>query len=181
MPNQTGPKRTPREREVDIPVEIRLWVRGLSLKEIAAEISKDRPYSVGYSTIDRDIKIERAAWRSETLGAIDELIACELIRVNQIEREAWDAWERSKKDSERSVTERKTGESETMRAQMVREGQCGDPRYLTQVQWCIDKRCKLLGLDAPQRSQIEVTMPYQAISDEQLDQMIKALADGADA
>lgn len=29
---------------------------------------------------------------------------------------------------------------------------CGDTKFLTVVQWCIDRRCKLLGLDAPSTS-----------------------------
>jgi hypothetical protein len=29
---------------------------------------------------------------------------------------------------------------------------CGDPRFLAGVQWCIDRRAKMLGLDAPSRS-----------------------------
>jgi hypothetical protein len=29
---------------------------------------------------------------------------------------------------------------------------CGDPRFLNGVQWCIDRRAKLLGLDAPSKS-----------------------------
>ena len=27
----------------------------------------------------------------------------------------------------------------------------GDPRYLDKIAWCIDKRCKILGLDEPTR------------------------------
>lgn len=29
---------------------------------------------------------------------------------------------------------------------------CGDTKFLAGVQWCIDRRCKLLGLDAPSKS-----------------------------
>lgn len=29
---------------------------------------------------------------------------------------------------------------------------CGDPRFLAGIQWCIDRRAKLLGLDAPTKS-----------------------------
>ena len=31
-----------------------------------------------------------------------------------------------------------------------RTEQCnGNPAYLSSIQWCIDRRCKFLGLDAP--------------------------------
>lgn len=29
---------------------------------------------------------------------------------------------------------------------------CGDTKFLAGVQWCIERRCKLLGLDAPSKS-----------------------------
>ena len=32
-----------------------------------------------------------------------------------------------------------------------REGQSGNPSFLAGVQWCINKRCEILGLDAPKK------------------------------
>ncbi len=34
----------------------------------------------------------------------------------------------------------------------------GNPAYLSGVQWCIDRRCKLLGLDAPIKAQINAQL-----------------------
>lgn len=37
----------------------------------------------------------------------------------------------------------------------------GDPRYLAGVQWCIEIRCKLLGIEAPKR--VDVTSAGEKI------------------
>ena len=58
---------------------------------------------------------------------------------------AWVAWELSLQDKERStVTTGPNGGTSDMT-----ENQSGNPRYLDIVLNCIEKRCKLLGLDAP--------------------------------
>ena len=33
-------------------------------------------------------------------------------------------------------------------------GQAGDPRFLAGVQWCIERRCKIIGIDAPTKSEL---------------------------
>ncbi len=156
---QTGPKRTRKERETDLSLTIKLWSQGYTLREIAEKISANRKYRITFRSIHNDIKAEIKRWREERLDIIEDQITVELIRINNIEKEAWEAWEKSKAEYQRSVTERRSGTSETMRAQMVREEQCGDPRYLQIIQWCIDKRCKLFGLDAPKK--IEATGPVR--------------------
>ena len=55
-PSSTGPKRKPREREQDLLDITKLYVRGLTQREIAAEISEGKNYTLTYQTISRDIK-----------------------------------------------------------------------------------------------------------------------------
>ncbi len=71
---------------------------------------------------------------------INEAKAKELARVDHLEREYWEAWERS-------VGEHRT---KTLKTEEIN----GDPRYLSGIQWCINKRCELLGLDAPSKTDI---------------------------
>jgi hypothetical protein len=151
MPNQTGRKRTQREREADRVEIIRMWTHGISIMDIARNISGNRAYSLSYVTIYKDVQVCLKQWRESILADVGELRAGELARINQIEQEAWAAWEKSKQIAEKKITGRKTGSHEGTVAQLIQEAQCGDPRYLQQVQWCIEKRCKLLGLDAPQK------------------------------
>ena len=49
-----------------------------------------------------------------------------------------------------------TGQSTDPRGERVHAAirkaeQTGDPRYLAGVQWCVEQRCKILGLNAPQK------------------------------
>ena len=53
----------------------------------------------------------------------------ELAKIDNVEREAWVAWTTSKGN----------------------QTPAGDPRFLQNVQWCIQKRCKILGLDAAEK------------------------------
>ena len=83
-------------------------------------------------------------WRSTLLETLNDMKAAELMRLNQIEREAWAEFERSKMESIRTVEDAENGKVST-----TRETQCGNPRYLGIVQECIKQRCEILGLDAP--------------------------------
>lgn len=107
------------------------------------------------STISRDLRALHKVWRKAALVDFNEAKARELGKVDRLEREYWEAWQRSRKDKEATLTEKidATASSRT-KAQIRKEGQVGDPRFLAGAQWCIERRCKLLGLDAPQRREI---------------------------
>lgn len=154
------PKRIKPQREQDLLFIERLYVQGRSQREIAAMLSRERPYTLSHKTIGRDIHEILARWRAEMLRGIDELKAAELARLNRMEREAWDAWERSCQIKERTLSEQKQGTAAGQRAQLTREQQTGDPRYLQIVQWCITKRCAILGLDAPTQVQQTVMTTF---------------------
>ena len=115
----------------------RLRISGLYLKgwlqvEIAEEVGLHQ------STVSRDLKALQKQWQHSALVNVDEAKAKELARVDHLEREYWEAWERS------------VGEYRTKKTEDIN----GDPRYLSGVQWCINKRCELLGLDAPSKHEI---------------------------
>jgi len=94
-------------------------------------------------------------WVAAALMDLTEAKSRELARIDRLEREYWDAWERSKEDKE-TVTKEKTEGEKAGRAkvQMRSEGQTGNPAFLSGLQWCVERRCKLLGLDAPQRHEV---------------------------
>ena len=145
-----GAKRTQRQREADLQEINKLYVRGANLREIAAQISANREYRLSHVTIKADVDLILERWRETLLSDIDRLKSEELARINHLECEAWAAWERSKQDAERTLAEKRHAtQGTTSVASVVKEGQCGDPRYLQRVEWCIEKRCKILGLDAP--------------------------------
>ena len=134
-----------------------LYLRAWSMRAIAVEVD------IGLGTVSRDIQAVIAEWREQRLDDIDAYQTTELSRIAKLEQTYWEAWDRSVGESRRTVTESVTSSAlvggveepvqvgpKRNRAQITKEDENGDPRFLAGVQWCIDRRCKILGLDAPQ-------------------------------
>jgi hypothetical protein len=124
-----------------------LFLRGVKRQgELARRLGVDR------STVSRDLKALNARWKEAAVRDLDAAKGQELEHIDQLLREYWDAWEKSKKGQETTTTEQTTGgDGERVRAAIRKEEQHGDPRYLAGVQWCIEQRARILGLNAPQK------------------------------
>ncbi|NIN36653.1 MAG: hypothetical protein GTO60_16780 [Gammaproteobacteria bacterium] len=142
-----APKRTKLQKEADLPIIAKLYLAGNLQSEIAAHISAIRDYTLTQQQISKDIAFIRRQWVKETTMALDEAKALELIKIDKAEREYWEAWEASKKPRKRTS---KRGSDDVT---MALEERTGDPRYLAGVMSCIQQRCKLLGIEAPQRTE----------------------------
>lgn len=141
---------------------------GWTARDIAHELN------FSTNTIYSDIKILIRYWRMSAIRDIDGIRQVELEKIALMEREAWEAWERSKQDSQRTIQEmvkraddpEGKGGAGNGRAQVLKETQTGDTRYLDVVQRCQERRAKLLGLDEPTKTITEVdatlngTMPH---------------------
>lgn len=134
-----------------------LYLRGLSQMEIAERLGCSQP------TVSNDLAGLRAEWLASSLRDFNEAKAQELAKLDELEREAWRAWERSCQDAVTQQvkveqvplpTKRKDQSAigpEQERLQVVRrvaektsKGQVGDPRFLGQVAWCIEARVRIL-------------------------------------
>lgn len=122
-----------------------LYLQGWIQVDIAAEVGMSQ------STVSRDIKALHGAWLASALLDFNEAKARELAKIDRLEREYWDAWQRSKLDAETETVKGKgTGDTpEHKEKTMQRKGQTGDASFLKGVQWCIEQRCKILGVEAP--------------------------------
>lgn len=162
-------KRTKFQIERDRVVMARMYLKGKTLREIADALafSDGREYKLSIQMIHRDMQIMSQRWVEMAIQNIGEVKGRELAKIDILELEAWQAWERSRVEQKRSKTgRRETGEpgeaqatpakvsKKTDSLEVWKSEQHGDPRYLTTVQWCIEKRCKLLGLDAPQKMDV---------------------------
>lgn len=153
-------KRTPGEREIDLIEIANLYMKGETLHSIADHISNKRHYSLSHVTIHKDIKMLRARWIESQLVDFDSAKAKELTKIDTLESEYWFAWNRSLQKSEEIMTELvqdKVNQTAGYKREKVKKKEIttyGDPRYLQGVQWCIDKRCKIFGLDAPNKVDI---------------------------
>lgn len=102
----------------------------------------------------------RKEWREQRTASTDEYFNKQLMEIRAIRREAWAAWEASKQAVEVTTTSKTEGAGDgeaSLRAQVRRQTQTGDPRYLALVQWCDEREAKLLGLDAPTKASVENT------------------------
>lgn len=77
---------------------------------------------------------------------------------------AWDAWERSKRDAmtlirtKTPLPSKQGRKRQRVKEQSIAKGQCGDPRYLERVAWCVDQRCKILGLHKNEAGGVRTTV-----------------------
>lgn len=128
-----------------------LTLKGLRQSDIAAQLA------VGQATVSADLKRIRAAWRDSGLRDFDAAISEQLEALALVEREAWEAWERSKRPSHTAVIQGPADEQQTRQTLKHRDG---DPRFLEQVQKCLARSRELLGLgDARRREAEELSKP----------------------
>lgn len=110
--------------------------------------------------ISYDLKAIQEEWRVKGTLEINILKAEELAKTDHLERTYWEAWEQSRQPHESSLAGR-IGDKHRVEKRV--EQRVGNPVFLSGIQWCIDRRIKLLGLDAPVRT--EVTAQVDITSD----------------
>ncbi len=161
------PAISPRQRESRRARELELYLRGVPLRDIASDVG------ITLNAVAKDLGEFRADFHREQRMSRVERIAIELAKIDNLERTYWDAWERSLRDQIRTVTSRedvpldlpkgaKTGTDANgdpapaapvmltkTRVQRRVDQTTGNPTFLAGVQWAIDRRIKLLGLDEP--------------------------------
>lgn len=149
-PDTTPDEAAAQKRRADVA---RLYLQGRRQVDIASAVG------VNQSTVSRDLDHLRREWQADAKRSIDQRAAEELARIDRIEATAWEAWERSCRDAEALHAETVRGRAdkhgkplpELQRTSKTVKGQAGDPRFLERVGWCVERRCKILGLDAPEK------------------------------
>lgn len=174
-----APKRTKDERERDLAKLAENYLHGMSQWQIAQE------FGVSQAQICRDLQTLRKRWLESSLRDFDELKAQELAKIDQLEAEYWAAWQRSVGQKQKKTTERTNAQGGARdKAAIHTEEMTGDPRYLQGVERCIERRCKLLGLDAPAKvAPTDPTgdKPYDPITDTERAARIARILDDARA
>ena len=91
MPPQQGQKLAILQRRQRVSD---LYLQGRPLHSISEELR------VPMTTLWRDLKAIQKEWRSSTIRNFDEQVEQELKKLDLVEREAWEAYERSKKPAQ---------------------------------------------------------------------------------
>jgi predicted transcriptional regulator len=148
-----------------------MYLRGDYQSAIAQALGIDQ------AQVSRDLKAVRAMWLASTVRDFDAARAQELAKIDEVEREYWGAWERSKQDKEVAVQESDgkkdpdTGRPKIKKATLRKEGQSGNPAFLAGILTCIERRCAILGLDAPKRFVIN----WDELTPEQEEQLARGV------
>lgn len=123
------------------PLIAALYLKGCPQSEIAAQLNLTQ------ATVSRDLKLIQEQWRQSAISDMGEVKQRELEKIDLIEYEAWQAWLRSQADA--ITTNEFDGNKSTNT-----KNQYGDPRFLAQIERCIELRCKILGINAPTKIEV---------------------------
>ena len=151
-----------------------LYLQGKTQIEIAERVD------VKQATVSRWFKALQEKWLEEAQTDFNIAKARELARIDNLERTYWDAYDESRQP--RTITKEKyvvpplegvpspkpetngayhEGDEDGEQKGVLIETEIttaqlgpGDKKWLTGVQWCIDRRIKLLGLDEPRKLQV---------------------------
>lgn len=100
-------------------------------------------FGLSQQTIFEDLQAIRKEWREARVRDIDELQTEELERIGQREREAWEAWNKSKAPTETMELATYDGRKSE---RLTSKTSAGDPRFLDKLEKCSEQRCKIYGL-----------------------------------
>jgi hypothetical protein len=132
--------RTPQKKAADRAAIAERYLRGEYQSTIAAALGLDQ------ATVSRDLALLQREWEARAAATIDAAKAAELAKIDALERTYWAAWEASTQPQKRTKTADRAGTKSAEVGSVTRDG---NPAFLAGVLGCVDRRCKLLGLDAP--------------------------------
>ncbi len=148
-------KRDKKQLQRDRVIVSKLYFRdGMSHQRIAENLNArddpDRNYMISRKAIKADIDHILKNWvqgQTDPEVWVDE----EIFRYYMVEQEAWNAWERSKRPRERTVTKEGSKDSRSGlysydEVQILKEDQVGNPIFLDKILECIEGRGRIRGL-----------------------------------
>lgn len=190
--------RSKEQREADLALISKLLVReNLTRQELADRVSAERPYKMSVHLAHIDVQELYKRWRDAYLDDIDILKGRELQRIDELEAAYWDSYERSLKginmykedvvEVEVDMIGVEDSESPTKRKKFAshkfQDERDGESKFLNGIQWCITKRCEILGLNAPVKS--ELTFDWRSEAERQgfdptlmYNEVVKQFVDG---
>jgi len=131
-------------------------IRELVLKNKSArEIAKD--LNIPLPTVISDIKVIVKRWKEE-VPDFTLMRGQQLDRLNLMEKELWNAWEKSKEQAGKSTLTIRNGQNPTGRIETSIDETPGDVKYVEQIMKTVQERNKLLGMYAATKIQSEVTV-----------------------
>lgn len=148
------------EREADLNLITELYTKGRSYREIAFEVNNRHGRKITYQTVSNEIKKLLKEWEKSRNEIIDHQKFVELAKIDRLEKTYWDGYDKSCQPVKKTSTKKKGSVKQVDNVEMVsnEETRVGDPRFLDGIKWCIEQRCKILGINAPQKFDVETNL-----------------------
>ena len=146
-----------------------MYQRGEYQTTIAAELGVSR------QTIAMDLVLLERRWREANIESITEAKTKDLAKIDQLEKEYRDAWEKSSGIHKKETSIETTGEVSSLTEKVESEELVGNPAFLRGIEWCIEQRKQILGYAAPVKSEINVTTDLSKLSEEELKAKARSL------
>lgn len=156
-PSKRSPTRLPQQREADLALIARLYLRGYSQAEILRRMNSERVYPLTGPQIGIDLQELHKRWVESQLIDLNAAKQQELERLRLLEEAYWQAWERSTQkqvEMESELTDDKGIEGAAVtrqRNKTITRERDGAEGFLKGIERCIELRCKILGLFDPKK------------------------------
>ena len=148
-------RRTKGQREKDRETMAMLYMKGYTFRQMADQLKEinrktDPKYTISHQQVFKDVKAIVKDWEQNRQEFLDKRITIELEKINRLERVYNEAWEESKqtRTKRRIKTKGNDPNNQTNAERMAEEMEVvGDKRWLEGIQWCVEMRLKLLGIE----------------------------------
>ena len=162
-------KRTKDQRELDLAFCSNLFLRGYTYREISERLNEENARrGVGYTITTQmvywDMQQLLIEWKRERMENIDDYVTQELRKLDKMEVELWEAWERSKTGKLREKNRQNAKPRKVLEdgdnpeyygyEETTTETSAGNPRFLDLLLNVQQRRAKMLGFDAPIKVEI---------------------------
>lgn len=147
-----GGKRTKEQQKCDVIFCTDLFLKGYTYRQIAERLNTDIKlrglnYHVSHVQVYKDMQSLLIEWKRQQFDNIDAYITQELLKLDRLEVEAWEAWEASK--NMKTTYKERTNDDVVLYREETRGNSVGDPQFLNVLLNIQQRRAKLLGLDSP--------------------------------
>lgn len=99
MPNRYKVwKRTVADREKDRTIIMKHYLEGMPYSQISIKLAEERPYQLSIAQISVEVQNALRAWQLSYLDDTNTAKIRELLKLDHVEQELWDTWEKSQED-----------------------------------------------------------------------------------
>jgi hypothetical protein len=127
-----------------------LYLKGMTQKKISDEVG------CSIEAVRRHMETLRDSWMEKSLYDFSQAKAEQLAKVDEVERVSWEQF--AKSADKESLTEFVGSNEEVTNSIRSTSKNAQEIKWLDKIQWCIDQRCKILGLYAPKQQIIQQTI-----------------------